>query len=221
MSDIVLFGAGSTAEVVTAYLEAHTEHRVIAYTVDQAYLHTDRFNGQPLVAWEALPAQYPPGRVELLGPLGYHRMNRIRRERYLQAKAAGYRFASYVHPSVELLQVDLGDNCVILGDVRVEPYTHIGSNVTIWSKAHIGHHTWISDHCFIGPGAGLGGRSHVGERCVFAPHAALVPGVRLGNACFLGPNALVLKDAADNSVFVIRHGTPLATYGSERLERFL
>lgn len=39
MSDIVLFGAGSTAEVVTAYLEAHTEHRVIAYTVDQATMH--------------------------------------------------------------------------------------------------------------------------------------------------------------------------------------
>lgn len=48
-----------------------------------------------------------------------------------------------------------------------------------------------------------------------------MPGVRLGNACFLGPSARVLKDAADNSVFLIRHGTPLAAYGTERLERFL
>ncbi len=40
----------------------------------------------------------------------------------------------------------IGDNCFILEDNTIQPFTSIGNNVVLWSGNHIGHHSVIKDH---------------------------------------------------------------------------
>jgi sugar O-acyltransferase (sialic acid O-acetyltransferase NeuD family) len=219
MVDVVVFGALAASEVATVYLEAHSEHRVVGFTVDAAYRRGDEFLGRPLVDWETLEQRYPPDQVRLFGPISYRRMNQLRRDRYHEGKARGYGFISFVHPSVETLGVQIGDNCFICGGVLIEPCTRIGDNVMIWSRAHIGHHSVIGDHCFIGPDVGIGGSCTIGEMSFFGPKADVMSGVHVGRDCFFGARAAIRENAADGSVFPGGEVTPKAAYGSDRLVR--
>lgn len=219
MADVVVFGALASAEMAAVYLEAHTHHRVVAFTADAAYCDRPQVQARPLVPWEELERHFAPERVELLGPVSFRRLNRLRRDRYLEGKRRGYRFVSYVHPSVECLEVSVGENCFICGGVLIEPFARIGDNVMVWSNAHIGHHATVEDHCFIGPGAGVGGFGVVGEMSFLGPKADTMPGVKLGRACFVGARALVTQDVADGSVFPPQPTTKRASYHSSRLVR--
>lgn len=221
MANIVVFGAGQIAEVATAYIEAHGPHRIVGYTVDGDRKESDQFLGKPLIAWEALESVFPPDVVELLGPLSYRRLNQFRRDRYLEGKARGYRYANFVHPGVELLHVSMGENCFILGACTIEPYVRLGNNIMIWSKAHIGHHALVDDHCFIGPGAGVGGNTHIGECCMFGPKADLQAGFSMGASTFVGAGAQVKESVEPGGVYIRREGTPRAKIRSDRLARTL
>lgn len=219
MSDIVMFGAKDAAEVAAAYVDAHSEHRIVAFTADAAYCDSREFRGRPLVPWERLEQFYPPDQVGLLGPISYRRMNQLRRDRYLEGKQRGYRFVSFVHPSVELLSVEIGEHAFICPDTLIEPGARLGNNVMVWSRAHIGHHAVIGDHCFIGPGAGIGGMSTIGECCFFGPHSSVMPGLTVGRACFLGHRAGVAEDAPDGAVYRGAESSPRARCSSDRLAR--
>ncbi len=60
MADIVLFGVGEVAAVARFYLERFSEHRIVAHTVDAAYVRQESLDGLPVVAWENLESQFPP-----------------------------------------------------------------------------------------------------------------------------------------------------------------
>lgn len=193
----------------------------MAYTVDRSYLNGPKYLGRPLVAWEELSEHYPPGQVQLIGPLSVSRLNRFRRDRYLEGKRLGYSFASFVHPSVECLEVQMGENCFVLASALLEPFVRLGNNVVVWSNAHIGHHTIIADHCFIGPGAGVGARCTIGELTMFGPKADILSGMTIGRRCFLGPRCKLNHDAPDGAVYLEREPTPRARFSSEKYAKYI
>jgi sugar O-acyltransferase (sialic acid O-acetyltransferase NeuD family) len=203
MADIVVFGAGDIADVAGAYLERHTDHHIVAYTADQAFCQADRFRGRPLVPWETLEAAYPPDRVRLLGPLSYRRMNQFRRDRYLEGKARGYDFISFIHPSCHVYTDDIGENCFILEQNVIQPFVRIGNNVMMWSGNHIGHHAVIGDHCFLSAKVWVSGTAVIGERCFLGIQAGIGTGMRVGDACFVGECASIVDgDAPDRAVYL-------------------
>ena len=96
--------------------------------------------------------------------LSYAKLNAVRKEKYLAAKALGYRLASYVSPRATVLNDGrIGDNCFILEDNTIQPFVTIGNNVTLWSGNHIGHHSTIRDHCFIASHVVVSGGVEIGE----------------------------------------------------------
>jgi carbonic anhydrase/acetyltransferase-like protein (isoleucine patch superfamily) len=221
MSDIVVFGAGRIAEVAATYIEASAVHRIVGFTVDSSHCHQPSFLGRPLVAWEELEQHFAPNSVQLLGPLSFRRLNAFRRERYHEGKRRGYRFASFVHPNVEQLNVTIGENCLILGGVTLEPYVSVGDNTMIWSRAHIGHHSVIESHCFIGPGVGIGSVCTVGEGSMFGPKSDLQSGCSVGRDCFMYAGAQIAENARDGSVFIMRRQAELARYPSRHIAKWI
>jgi len=125
MADIVVFGASQSAEVAKVYLEAHSDHRIVGFTVDPPFAKSERFCALPLVAWDRLEDVFPPDQVELLGPVSYRRMNEFRRDRYVEGKARNYRFASFVHPDCHIYTKDIGEHCFILAANVIEPCARI------------------------------------------------------------------------------------------------
>jgi sugar O-acyltransferase (sialic acid O-acetyltransferase NeuD family) len=217
MADIVIFGGGQIAEVAKAYIDRHGDHRIVGYTVDAAYVTTDRFLGLPLVPWERLEQFFPPGEIQLLGPLSYRRMNEFRRDRYFEGKARNYQFASFVHPHSHIYTEDIGENCFILEANVIQPFVRIGNNVMMWSGNHIGHHSIIGDHCFLASQVGIAGSTRIGEGCFLAGQVGVTEGLTIGNNCLLSVGTLVTKDLADGSVVVRGAADHVANFPSSRI----
>jgi acetyltransferase-like isoleucine patch superfamily enzyme len=218
LADIVLFGAGQIAEVAKIYIDAHSPDRIVGFTVDDAFRKSDTFQGLPLVAWERLEQSFPPGSVQLLGPLSYHRLNDFRRERHLEGKARGYEFASFVHPGSHIHTRLIGENCFILEANVIQPFVRIGDGVMMWSGNHVGHHSHVGEHCFLATHVGLGSGVWLGERCFLAGKVGVETGVVVGDACFLGTGVIVKKNLPAESV-VAGSADPVASYSSSRLKR--
>lgn len=217
MADIVIFGAGQIAEVAKVYIDAHSEHRILGFTVDAQYINADRFCGLPLIPWERLGDYFPPERCQLLGPLSYRRMNAFRRERYLEGKARGYRFASFIHPHSHIYTTDIGENCFILEANTIQPFVRIGNNVMIWSGNHIGHHSVIGDHCFLASQIGIAGSTRIGTGCFLAGQVGITEGLTIGDDCLISVRCLVTKDLPSGSVVMRNAPERIANFPSSRI----
>jgi sugar O-acyltransferase (sialic acid O-acetyltransferase NeuD family) len=203
MSKIVIFGAGDIASLAHYYFRKDSEHEVVAFTVDRAYKKQDDFEGLPVVAAEDVVARFPPSQFKMFVALSYAKMNRVRAEKYAQAKALGYELVSYVSTRcTNLTEHPLGDNCFILEDNTIQPFVRIGSNVTLWSGNHIGHHSTIGDHNFISSHVVVSGRVQIKNYCFIGVNATLRNAITINSGTLIGAGAVIMKDTAEKSVYV-------------------
>jgi carbonic anhydrase/acetyltransferase-like protein (isoleucine patch superfamily) len=219
-TDVVMISTGAAAEVLAYYLDHMSDLNVVGFAVDRAFQTGPEFLGRPVTAWEDLPTRFPPDEVRLIGPPTYARMNTYRRDRYLEGKARGYAFASYIHPGSMVMSDDIGDHCVILHGVTVLPRTRIGDNVVIWCDTHVGHHCEIGAHTFLSAQVGIAGSTVIGEECYLAGKVGVTNGRRIGERCAIMNAALVKDDVPKDSV-VVGPDAVVKSYPSERIKRLL
>lgn len=206
MADLVIFGTGKVADAVYRYIAYDRAYEVVGFTCDAAHLpETRRFHGLEAVPFEAVERIFPPERYAMLVAVGYHRLNGLRAAKFAEAKAKGYRLASYVSSRAFAGDwLEMGENCIVLDNVGIEPGAKIGSNVALWSNVTIGHHATVEDHCWIAAHAVLGGNATLGARSFVGLGATVGHQVSIGAESFLGAGVVVTKCAAANSVFVGR-----------------
>jgi sugar O-acyltransferase (sialic acid O-acetyltransferase NeuD family) len=196
---VVIFGTGQIGDVARYYLE-QAGYRVEAFTVDTAYIKEPTHAGLPIYPWETLEEHAHPGAVTLFCPISYRKVNSLRKDKFLDGKKRGYSFASFVHSNCINNALHIGENCFILENNVLQPYSSIGDNVILWSGNHIGHHTTIGDHCFFASHIVVSGGVTIGPRCFFGVNATVADNVKIGEACVVGAGALVLKDLPDQGV---------------------
>lgn len=216
---LVIFGAGDIAQLAHFYFSMDSDYEVVAFTVDGGYLTETEFQGLPVVSFEEVPVRYVPNTYEMFIALSYTKLNDIRKEKYLAAKALGYRLASYVSTQATVLNGErFGENCFILEDNTIQPFVSIGNNVTLWSGNHIGHHSTIHDHCFIASHVVISGGVEIGESCFIGVNATLRDHITVGQKCVIGAGTLLLADAEPEGVY-LGSGTERAKVPSGRLRR--
>jgi sugar O-acyltransferase (sialic acid O-acetyltransferase NeuD family) len=216
---LVIFGSGDIAQLAHYYFFTDSNYEVVAFTVDAAYLTETEFCGLPVVPFEDLANLYSPDTHEIFVALSYSRLNQLRKEKYLAAKALGYRIASYVSSRATVLNEGrIGDNCLILEDNTIQPFVTIGNNVTLWSGNHIGHHSTIHDHCFIASHVVVSGGVEIDESCFIGVNATLRDHIKVGEKCVIGAGALLLADAEPEGVYV-GQATERAKVPSTRLKK--
>jgi sugar O-acyltransferase (sialic acid O-acetyltransferase NeuD family) len=200
---LVIFGTGDIAQLAHYYFSTQSTREVAAFTVDAAYVDAATFCGLPVTAFENVAAQFPPTEFDLFVALSYSKLNAVRKEKYLAAKAAGYALASFVSPAATVLSNGLiGENCFIFEDNTIQPFVRIGNNVTLWSGNHIGHHSTIKDHCFIASHVVVSGGVEIGEQCFVGVNATLRDHIKIGDRCVVGAGALLLADAEPEGVYL-------------------
>jgi sugar O-acyltransferase (sialic acid O-acetyltransferase NeuD family) len=203
MARVVVFGCGQGADTAFRYLSRDSPHEICAFTVDAAFMGEASFHGRPVVDYESVVERYPPDVYEMFVPLGFQRMNGLRAAKYLDAKAKGYRFISYVnsrHYSLEGVKV--GENCFILDHQIFNLDVSIGDNVTIWSGNHIGDRTSIGNHVWISSHVTLSGDVEVGDWCFLGVNASVSNRVRLAPRTFVGASVLIGQDTVEGGVYV-------------------
>lgn len=201
MSKVVIFGVGQIAELAHYYLTTDSEHEIVGFTVDSAYLDSEIYKDLPVVAFENLINTYPPDQYKLFIPISYKKVNKIRAEKYYEAKKKGYSFISYVSSRAAYYGTPIGENCFIFENNVIQPFTEIGNNCILWSGNHIGHHTKIKDHCFLASHIVVSGSVEVGEFTFIGVNATLRDNIKIGRENVIGAGALILSDTEDKSVY--------------------
>ena len=134
MKPLVIFGTGEIAQLAQYYFSKDTDYEIVAFTVDAEYIDANEYCGLPVVPFEEIAKHYPPTNYNLFVALSYSNLNQIRKEKYLNAKSLGYRFASYISSFATVLNdFKIGENCFILEDNTIQPFVTIGNTTTAGS----------------------------------------------------------------------------------------
>lgn len=201
MAKVVIFGVGQISEIAHFYLTHDSDHEIVAFTVDKEYMENDVFHDLPVVSYEDLVETYPPNAYKLFIPISYKKVNKLRAEKFMDAKSKGYNFISYISSKATYYNTPVGENCFIFENNVIQPFTKIGDNCILWSGNHIGHHTTIEDHCFLASHVVVSGSVCIGEYSFLGVNATIRDNIKVGKENVIGANSLILTNTDDKAVF--------------------
>ena len=202
---MVLFGVGKVAATLHYYLSRDRRYEVAAFTVDPPFVRAETLQGLPVVPWDRVADRYSPREYSMMIAVGFARANRLRAERFAEAKALGYRLLSYVNPTAVIWDgFVLGENCRIGENVNVQPFTDIADNVFIGSGSIIGHHSTIGANCHLSSSVRVAGDVTVDPFCYIGSNATIRDGVRIAPSCVIGAGAVILGDTVANGVYMAK-----------------
>ena len=96
MAKLVIFGAGDIARLAHYYFTHDSEHEIAAFTVDRSTLKNRRLLNYLWSRLKKFMSFIHRKNTGCLWLLSYTQLNKIRAEKYYQAKQFGYDLVSYV-----------------------------------------------------------------------------------------------------------------------------
>ncbi len=217
MAKVIIFGVGRGADVAFRYLRKDSPHEICGFTIDKKYITSDEFNGLPVIEFENIQNIYPPGEYMMFVPMGFHNMNKIRYQKYLEGKEKGYDFISYVSSKIMTMDdnLQIGENCFILEGQTINFDVKIGNNVTIWSGNQIGDCSVIMDNCWISSHVCISGNVTIKPFCVIGINSSISNFVTVAEETYIGANVLLTKNTEPKSVYVVE-STKKSIFPSDR-----
>lgn len=204
MEKVIIFGNSVFAEDIYFHLTHDSPCEVVAFTVDSKYMRGDKLFGLPVVPFETVESIFPPVDCKMIVSLGFQRVNRLREERYFQAKAKGYGLISYIcSKAITWPGLVVGENCII-SDCSIGPFVKIGNNVTVSSGAIISHHSILKDHSFVAPGAILLGGVTVEPYCLIGANSTIKESVTVARECIIGTGVSITKNTQEMGVYGVK-----------------
>jgi len=202
MSKVIIFGIQDFAELAHYYLENDSEHEVVAFTVNREFVPENRnFKGLPIIEFETIEKQFPTSEFVFFAPMSPAKMNRLRESIYYEIKAKGYELISYISSKATICNNIIGDNCFILEDNTIQPFTKIGNNVVLWSGNHIGHHSEIKNHVMVTSHVVLSGNCIVEDYCMLGVNSTIRDGLIIAAGTFVAMGACIIKDTEPWSMY--------------------
>jgi sugar O-acyltransferase (sialic acid O-acetyltransferase NeuD family) len=207
---VVVFGDGQIAESAYWHLTHDSPYEVVAFTVDAAFQRSDRLLGLPVAPFEAITERFPPDDFAMLVSISYRDTNRLRAEKYQQAKAKAYHLIRYVSSrAVTWPGLQMGDNLYLRPHAALEPLVQLGSNIVIGTGAVVGHHSRVADHCYLAARAVVSGNVVVEPYCLLGANCTIRDGVRIAERCIIGAGAVILADTEPGGVYRASPGSKL------------
>jgi len=188
--------------LVTDYFATGSDFDVIAYTAHARFITTDRFEGRPVVPFESVERAYPPAEHALFVAISYAQGNRVRRQAYLDAKAKGYRLASWISPHARWASAPAHGDNVFIAESTFQPRARVGNNVFVFSNNLIGHDSVVGDHCFISSGVTISGNVTVGEACFFGVNSCTRENITVAPGTVVGAGATLLRSTKPRTMYV-------------------
>jgi sugar O-acyltransferase (sialic acid O-acetyltransferase NeuD family) len=202
MAKVIIFGIKDFAELAHYYLSHDSKHEVVAFSVNEMFMPAEKsFYGLPIIPFEEIEHQYKPGEYDFFSPMAPTKMNLTRTEIYHQIKAKGYNMISYVSSKATICNNKIGENCFILEDNTLQPFTDIGNNVVLWSGNHIGHHGVIKDHVSFTSHVVLSGHCVVEPYCFLGVNATIRDWITLAEGTFVAMSTSITKNTEPWGVY--------------------
>lgn len=211
VNNVIIFGTGNIAEVAYYYLKHDTSLNIVAFTVEDNYISDTTKFSIPIVSFENLENLYSNNDHMLFAPCSGTNLNKYRERIYLEGKEKGYKFYTYISTKSNVCTENIGDNCFILENNVIQPYTKIGNNCILWSGNHIGHHSVIEDHCFITSHVVISGMCIIKKYCYLGVNSSLRDNILLNEGTVIGMSSAITKNTTGNSIYT---GIPGKLYKS-------
>lgn len=199
---VVLIGNGQVAELALARIRRDRSDLTVAgFAVDRAFIREPMLHDLPVHPFEDIATCFPPADHLAFVAIGPVRVNRIRAERFAQARALGYRLISLVSPRASVWPgVEIGENCTVGDGCVVQPWTRLGDNVHVGSGCTIGHHVRLDEHCFLAAHVALAGSVTVQRAALLGVGAVVRDRVRVGAEAVVGAGVVLSGHVPDRAV---------------------
>lgn len=198
---LLIVGVGLLAEQMQFYFETLGARPIDAFVLDPDYIREPQFLGRPVLDRSEALQRFGPDTHDAFVAIGFL-ATRARQRWFESMQAAGYRLASYVHPSASVAQnVRVGANTLIQEQVVVAPFAQLGEDVMLCPQVGINHHTRVGAHSFFAPSAVVAGQAIIGERCFIGTHATIRDRVHVGDDCVVGAGAVIMHDCPPGGVY--------------------
>jgi len=199
--DLFVFGSGQIADVVGAYFNETGRFRRISYVVDEEFLGTPAAVDGTIMTWSEALREARVDTDFWFTAISFKLRNQARRRAAHRIKEAGYRLASYIHPTATVWEgFHLSENTIIMENNVLQRKVSLGANSIVWSNNHIGHHTAIGSNTFISSEVCISGNCSIGDGCFFGVNSTLYDGIEIGNEAIIGAGAVVASRVADRAV---------------------
>lgn len=202
MTPVILCGAGGHGRVLLDALRA--SGRPVAGVCGPGPAAPP--DGLPWLGDDAWLERQDPAQFDLVNAIGSTGDPGRRIELFTRFKAAGFTFATVIHPSAIVgSAVTVGEGAQLMAGVIVQTGSVLGANVIVNTRASVDHDCVIGDHVHLAPGVVLSGGVTVGARTHIGTGAVAIQGVRVGAGCLVGAGSLLLGALPDG---VRAHGVP-------------
>jgi sugar O-acyltransferase (sialic acid O-acetyltransferase NeuD family) len=211
MSQIIICGAGETAEMAYEYFTHDSPHEVVAFCVEREYLAQERLCGLPVIAFEDAETRYPPAAYKVFVAISYTKLNRVRTRLYLATKEKGYECVSYISSRAFIWHnVEIGENCFIMEQNVLQYHVKVGNNVVLWSGNHIGHRSVVGDNVFISSHVVVSGYCEIGENCFLGVNSSVANNLKIAPDNLIGMGSVVNRDTEARKIYVGNPAKPMA-----------
>ncbi|WP_227243195.1 acetyltransferase [Paraburkholderia caribensis] len=206
---LVIVGDSAFAEIAREYFDVDTDYEVVAFSVERAYMKQTELHGLPIVPFEELSENYSPHEHDVFVAIVYTQLNRLRTRLARDAKAKGFRLASYVSPRASVWRnVRLGEHVFIFEDNTVQPFVEVGDNVVLWSGNHIGHHSKLRENIFVSSHVVISGFCDIGSNSFLGVNSTIANNIVVGEDNWVGPGTILMKDTEPGALFRAVHAEP-------------
>ena len=211
MNKIVIFGAGSLAEMVCFYLQQKTPNSVGGFVVDPEYILKDSLMNLPVVSSENMGSIFPSTSFDMIVAIGYSNM-RTRSLIINKIHNLGYTFRNLI-PETGCDGLINGSNNIIMPGSVVEPFATIESDNIIWSGAHICHNASIQNNNFFATGTVIGGYTTISNGCFFGFGSIVIENIEISKETLVAAGGVVTEDTQAHSQYM---GLPAKISGNHK-----
>ena len=198
IKDVVIFGTGRFAEIISKYFQRYTDYKIIAYIDTLKDKKKIKQKESLILSPEEFLNNIPTNSCKMFIAVGYREMNSIRSNLFLKYKKIGYSFVSFIHPNVEWWDNSIiGENSFIFESNVIQQNVVIGNSVILWSGNHIGHHSSILDNVWITSHVVVYSDVVIGKNCFIGSNTNIRDGISIGCHNFIGAGSNIWKSTED------------------------
>ena len=203
LEKIIVFGNKSVARIAYNDLTYYSNYEVAGFTLDREHIDKDTLFELPVVPFDKVVSIFPPDEYKMIIAIGYILVNKLRAQRYYQAKKMGYQLISFISPkSTTYPDLTVGDNSQVGHNSVIAPDVKIGNNVLIGPNCVIGHDVVLHDHCFLSGSNAISGSVVVRPYCYLGTGSTIRNKVTIARECVIGAGAIILEDTDERSVYL-------------------
>ncbi|MDR1045199.1 MAG: acetyltransferase [Candidatus Adiutrix sp.] len=212
MTDVYLFGTNNVSRLLVNYLKTDDRYSILGITANKEYCTSPEFLGFPLVPFADLAPNTDS--FGIINCVAYSQKLQLREAIGAQILDKNIPLISYIHRDAVVDGVELGQGCLVLNRVVIEPYSKVGRHNVFYGGNYICHNTSIGDCNWFSAGCVVAGEVQIGNRNFIGINASIRNGLTIGSTTTVGMGAVIVKDVkSDTTVF----GNPAVVRNKEQI----